>query len=141
MKTKSHSPLLRESEDRNLGHCVCVGDPLVRGKEGEKRSKYQELAADFNYQGWSVPEVIIDLGSMGKLREDLKSTKLFTKHQVTILCQKSSTKHQALQSALSAGCRNRSAHVIVEYLPLQCQLYYCTVHLLMCQAYHFDNNT
>ena len=69
---------------------ACAWDPLVREREEEKRQKYQELAADLAVQnpGWKVsvaPIVIGDLGSMGKLRDELNATNLFTQNQVNRL--------------------------------------------------------
>ena len=56
-------------------------DPLVREWEDEKKSNYQELAADLAIQnpGWQVsivPVVVGDLGNMARLREELSSTNL-----------------------------------------------------------------
>ena len=82
---------------------ACAWDPLVREREEEKRSKYQELAADMAVQnpGWKVsvvPVVVGVLGSMGKLREELSNTELFTRHQVNRLSRE--IQYESLCSAI-----------------------------------------
>ena len=68
-------------------------------REEQRRSKYQELATDLAVQnaGWRVsvlPVVIENLASMGKLRDELTSTELFTRHQVN--CHAQEVQYEAL---------------------------------------------
>ena len=82
---------------------ACSWDRLVVEREKEKGCKYAEFAADLATQppGWTVRVVTIvvgALGSLGSIRKQLASTKIFTERQVTRLV--SECQHEALSSAV-----------------------------------------
>ena len=82
---------------------ACSWDRLVVEKEKEKGCKYAEFAADLATQhpGWTVSVVTIvvgALGSLGSVKNQLASTKIFTERQVTRLV--SECQHEVLSLAV-----------------------------------------
>ena len=78
---------LKEAKRLLILEVACAWEPLITAREIEKRGKYQNLAADLarqnpGYQTSVVPVVIGDLGTVGRLRQHLRDSKLMEPTEV-----------------------------------------------------------
>ena len=93
----------RESRRIIIFEIACAWEPLIEERQMEKGLKYRELAADLATQwpGWGVftiPLVVVSLGSLGSFREELSKLQLLQKSKILWLAR--NAQFEALCSAV-----------------------------------------